>query len=108
MWTLARYLPMMLGNVVPEENEHWETYLTLLDILDICLAPVVTKDMATHLKLLITDHHQSFKECYREEHTFIPKQHYMVHYPEWIKRYVYVWVLSYTHVINACSIYVRT
>ena len=86
MWTLARYLPLVIGDLVPEEDEHWEIFLTLLDILDICLAPKTNEQQASHLTMLIAAHHESFKEAYPHLR-LIPKQHYMVHYPEWIRRY---------------------
>ena len=59
MWTMARNLPVMIGDLVAEGDIHWETFLTLLDILDMCMAPVVTEDMAAHLSLLIRDHHET-------------------------------------------------
>ena len=104
MWTLARYLPLLIGDLVPEEDKHWETFLTLLDILRICLAPKTNKEQAAHLELLIMAHHESFKEGYPDI-CLIPKQHYMVHYPEWIRRYVHICnsALQNMHACYNCS-----
>ena len=85
MWTLARNLPVMIGDLIPEGDMYWDTFLTLLDILDICMAQVVSNDMAAHLNLLIRDHHEAYREIYPDK-PLLPKQHYMVHYPDWMKK----------------------
>ena len=85
MWTMARNLPVMIGDLVPEGDRHWETFVTLLDILDMCMAPVVTEDMASHLSLLIRDHHETYIELYPDL-PLLPKHHYIVHYPDWMKK----------------------
>lgn len=85
MWTLARNLPVMIGDLIPEGDTYWETFLTLLDILDICMAQVVSDDMAAHLNLLIRHHHEAYRDIYPET-PLLPKQHYMVHYPDWMKK----------------------
>ena len=86
-WTLARYTPLIIGDKIPEDCTYWETFLTLLDIMDICFSPYVTKEQLTCLTALIESHHQSYKECYPEKQ-LIPKQHYMIHYRKCIKRYI--------------------
>ena len=85
MWTLARNLPAMIGDLIPEEDRHWETFLTLLEILDICMAPVTSEELTWHLSLLIRGHHESYKEIYPER-PLLTKQHYMIHYPEWMRK----------------------
>ena len=85
MWTLACNLPVMIGDLIPEGDIYWETFLTLLDILDICMAQVVSDDIAAHLHLLIQDHHEAYRDIYPET-PLLPKQHYMVHYPDWMKK----------------------
>ena len=85
MWTLARNLPVMIGDLIPQGDVYWETFLTLLDILDICMAQVVSDDMASHLNLLIRDHHEAYTDIYPEK-SLLPKQHYMVHYPYWMRK----------------------
>jgi hypothetical protein len=34
MWCLGRYLPIIIGDVIPEGYMYWEYYLTHLDIMD--------------------------------------------------------------------------
>ena len=57
--------------------------MKLLKILDIALAPLVTLDHCSILKILIEEHHTSFKDLY-PNWSITPKMHYMTHYPEQI------------------------
>ena len=36
MWNLAINLPLMIGSKIPVDDEHWECFLLLLDILQLC------------------------------------------------------------------------
>lgn len=49
MWLLGRLLPQMIGHWIPRENEHWLSYLLLLDIVDILFAPCITVDDVSFL-----------------------------------------------------------
>lgn len=59
-WTLATYLPLIISDKVPEEDEKWECFLLLLDILRICTSRPMSKECANYLSGLILDHHQHF------------------------------------------------
>ncbi len=39
MWTLFRFLPLMLSNVIDEAKDYWELFLKLQEIVDILTAP---------------------------------------------------------------------
>ena len=94
MWCLARLLPLMIGSEIAADDEHWNNYLLLLEILDYIFAPVLTNEAVAHLKVLINDHHQGFKNLYPTS-PIIPKMHYMIHYPELILRYGHSIFLSH-------------
>ena len=85
MWILARNLPLMIGDGISENDDIWECYLLLLDILQVCTARILSQGLAGYLKALISDHHNLFVCCYTEDN-FIPKMHYMVHLPQQIIR----------------------
>ena len=55
MWCLIRYLPLIIGDLVPEGNEHLELIL-LLQCMDF-FCPEVTIEETYFLKQLINDHH---------------------------------------------------
>ena len=87
MWCLARLLPLMIGDSVPEGDPNWDNFLLLLTIADYILSPIVSRSIATLLATLIEDYLDSFKELY-PECPIIPKQHYLVHMPQWMLKYV--------------------
>lgn len=33
MWILTTYLPLMIGDLVPDDNKEWDCFLILLEIL---------------------------------------------------------------------------
>ena len=71
----------LLGYWVPEEDEHWLSYL-LLDIVDILFAPDISPE---DISLLSVDHHNEFTVIY-PSNPVIPKMHFMVHMPELIRQ----------------------
>lgn len=73
----------MVGNLIPEDDENWRNYLTLITCMDILLAPCITEDEVAYLQLLIEQHHESFMDLYPDA-SIIPKMHYMIHMPRLI------------------------
>lgn len=85
MWCLARLLPLIIGEAIPEDDTHWDNFLLLLQIADYVFSPICSHSIADYLTTLIEDYLQTFTELY--PHTLIiPKQHYMIHIPQWIVR----------------------
>ena len=62
MWCLGRFLPILIGDLVPEEHCYWENFLTLLDIVNELFAPVTTTDRADYVSLLVEVFLGGFKE----------------------------------------------
>ena len=85
MWCLAIHLPILVGNMIPENDDHWEILCCLLQIMRIVFSPSISKDQVPYLQILIEYHHEKFKELY-PECSIIPKMHYMVHMPRNILR----------------------
>ena len=83
MLLLIRILPFLIGEKIDEGEDHWYCYLLLRKILDIVLCPKVSYRMCSSLKLLIREHHQKFVALYGTN-TYIPKMHFLLHYPEQI------------------------
>lgn len=80
MWTLARFLPIAIGHLVPNDNQYWLNYVTLLKIMELLFAPKVTLDDCGYLETLIDDHHSTFKELYPAVQMTL-KLHNMIHMP---------------------------
>jgi hypothetical protein len=91
MWCLSRFLPLLIGDLVREENSRWQNLILLLQIEEIVFAPKTTVQLAAYLDVLVGDYLEDFSKLY--ERPIIPKQHYMVHYPRQIVRYT-------VHLIN--------
>ena len=85
-WCLAVNLPVLIGEWVPADDEHYYCYLTLLAILAICVATSVTAEDACLLTTMIADYHQRFRQLYPDQ-PVTPKMHYMVHLPSQLLRY---------------------
>lgn len=73
-------LPLLIGDLVPDDDECWELFLNLMDITDILFSPKTSDDYAAYLTTLIQEHHHDFCRVY-PGHKIIPKMHFMVHMP---------------------------
>ena len=80
MWFLAHMLPLFLGGKVNCNEPHWNTFISLLEIMGICLAHKVTFSSIINLKRLIKEHLTLYKSVYTDAR-ILPKQHYLVHLP---------------------------
>ena len=97
MLLLATYLPLLIGDVIPEDSEHFLLFLILLRICSIAISWEIPPEVIGYLGTLIEEYHVKFKRLYPSAH-FIPKQHYMIHYPSQILRYgplVYSWTMRH-------------
>jgi len=81
-WCLL--LPRLVGKFVSEQDEAWQVYLYLREVCDIVLAPAIQKDSILLLRDVIASFLSTFCEVFGEEF-FIPKMHFMVHYPRFIQ-----------------------
>lgn len=110
MWCLARMLPLMIGKDISVSDEHWSNYLVLLEMLDYVFAPTLTCEAVAQLKVLIDDHHHTFKVLYPNS-PITPKMHYIVRYPDLILRlsfssfkvHVHVGFLNFTGMDLLCD-----
>lgn len=84
-WCLARFFPLLVGDMVPESDERWTHFLCLLRIMEITFAPVTTIDKTHYLELLIEEFLSDFKTFYPAR-PLTPKMHYLVHVPAWTRR----------------------
>jgi len=84
MSLLLRTLPFVVGDKVPEDDEHWLCFLLLRKIVGVVLSPVFSEGLCSLLKLLIAENHSKFVSLYGVE-ACIPKMHFLVHYPDQIQ-----------------------
>ena len=85
MWLLGRILPLLVGDLVPDDDERWLNYLKLMEIVDLLFCSPISEDNCPYLAILISDHHSEFTELYQDE-SVIPKIHFMIHMARLILR----------------------
>lgn len=78
MW-LIRYLPLLIEEWIPDENEFYEFLIILKQLWDVLLLPRITNQTSQILNLLIEKHHRMFLDLFSIP--LRPKQHFMIHYP---------------------------
>lgn len=81
MLCLARYLGLMIGDLIPADNRYWKLYLCLREIIDILMSPVLDKGQVESVRLLITKHNRKYLEIFGK---LKPKMHIWRHYPRTI------------------------
>ena len=53
MWCLGKFLPLMIGSMVAIDDEYWQHFLLLLEIVDIVFSTSITVDTLGVLEGLI-------------------------------------------------------
>ena len=53
MMTLCLELPLIIGDKVPEDNNHWTLFLILIRICSIALSPICSPDLIAYLRVII-------------------------------------------------------
>ena len=77
MITLLHFLPLIIGDKIPSDNEYWHNFL-LIKICGLAMSPVFTHDNAAYLSLLVGKKFKLFTKLFPTTR-LIPKQHYMIH-----------------------------
>lgn len=75
----VRYFSLIIGDMIPENDEHWKLYLLLRQIIDIVTTPRIVRYHAKILKGLIKEHNELYMKLFKT--TLKPKFHNMIHYP---------------------------
>ena len=83
MWLLGWILPLLIADHVPSDDDYWQLFLQLMEIVDHLFCPQVSEDEIGYLSVLINDHHTEFIKLYPNE-SVIPKMHFVVHMPRLI------------------------
>lgn len=78
MMTFVHLFTLMVGDLVPENDEVWVFLKLFLEIIEILLSFEIPRDLAERLKFLIKRHHTDYVKLFND--TLKPKHHLMVHY----------------------------
>lgn len=96
-WCLLRYLPIMFGDLVHPNDQHWYLFILLLQIVNIVFSSVISTGITIYLKHLIAEHHGLFKHLFPDKN-LLPKHHFMVHYPSCMQKIgplIHCWCMRY-------------
>lgn len=96
MLAFVAYFGVIIGDLIPVEDECWELYVILHQILYILLSRVISRNTVLHLSYLIEQHHTLYLNLF--EDTLKPKHHIIVHYPSFILNAGpprYLWSMRY-------------
>lgn len=77
-WTFLHFLTLMIGDLVPKNNQPWKLLCLLIQVVDTLLLPVFTVDEINLLRTIIREHNKLYIKLYGD---LKPKHHFLVHYP---------------------------
>lgn len=96
-WCLARKLPLLIGDRIPEDNEYWTILLLLLEVVDIIMAPRIRRDTLPYLQWMTSILFSEFKRLFPEER-MTPKYHFIMFYSDFIAQVgplINFWVMRF-------------
>lgn len=76
--TFAKYLPLIIGDLIPESNEKWKLFIILRKIIDIAFSESIDDSIIKCIENLVTDHHVKFLRLYNTK--LRCKHHFLLHY----------------------------
>lgn len=109
MLTLVRYMPLMAGPYVTEEDEFWSLLLSLRDLLDKLMSPTVYRVDVEKCRVLIRDFLLAYKTVSKKPLT--PKFHFLIHYPRMMELFgplTQLWTMRFEAKHKVSKIAART
>lgn len=73
----CRYFGILFGDLVPTENQYFEMYLKLREVVDIVTSPTLLFGHVEHLAILVSEFNQMYIELVGD---LKPKMHFLTHY----------------------------
>lgn len=71
--SISIFTPLLIGDLVREEDERWQNFILLLQIEEIVFAPKTSVQLAAYLDVIVGEYLEEFANLY--ERPIIPKQH---------------------------------
>lgn len=85
-WTLLRLLPLIIGHLIPENNQVWGVVLELKDIVEIVCSPKFSEESLCFLESKISHHRSLLREIF-PDYRIKPKHHFIEHYVYLVRCY---------------------
>lgn len=83
MMTFIYYFPLMVGDLVPEDDNVWLFFLIFLEIIQNLLSSQMSDGSIFHLQQMIEKHNSEYALLFNDN--LKPKFHLLIHYPTVIK-----------------------
>ncbi len=80
-WNLLRLLPLIIGDLIPENEPAWLVLLDLKEIVELAVAPIHNEETIAYLNCKIVEHRHRFVELFPAQ--LLPN--YVEHYPQMIQ-----------------------
>lgn len=96
MMCFIKYLPLIIADLVPEEDDVWEFFSTCLKIFELVCKYEVSPSDILHLNNLVKSHNEFYVAQFKD--TLKPKHHFMVHYGtsiEWVGPLRPLWCMRF-------------
>lgn len=78
MMTFANFLPLMIGDLIPEGDEVWKYLCNLLTIMDLLLSKHFDSAKLNYIKLLVCEQNKNYYKLFNEN--LKPKHHLLIHF----------------------------
>jgi len=85
MMTFTHFFPLMVGDLVPENDDVWLLFLNLIQIIDVVLSYSICEQKVIRLNNLILNHNRQYVLLFHD--SLKPKHHILTHYPTIIRYY---------------------
>ncbi|XP_008188545.1 uncharacterized protein LOC103310882, partial [Acyrthosiphon pisum] len=84
MWTFVHFFSLMVGDLIPHDDEVWKFFTNFLKIIDVLLSHTFTENGIVLLQHLIKEHNENYVLLFND--SLKPKHHFLVHYPSIIRQ----------------------
>lgn len=75
----VHFFPLLVGDLVPNDDEVWLFLINLLEIIDIILCYKIPLSYINLLRIKIKQHNSDYIRLFSD--TLKPKHHFLIHYP---------------------------
>lgn len=80
---LTRHLSLMIGDLIPEDNDVWQYYLSLRLLSDSITSPHFQAGTENYVSVLVRDHNFLFVNTFNEP--LKPVHHFLTHYERYMR-----------------------
>jgi len=84
MQTFIHFFPLLIGDLVSENNQIWLFLINFIEMIDLLLLPIFNNQNILNLEKHITYHNNKYTELFQD--SLKPKHHFLIHYCNIIKK----------------------